>query len=206
MSKNEYRACAKIVADDADWLAPGSALPAPGTNWLDATHAPEPGSQHLVRVMRTGAPFVLGMERWLAFYAGAEGWLAEPQAALASAFVRTRLRWVESTDKQHPDDNWLRVDVLEVMRFADIEQRFPPQPRPSLDGWRFPTDILLRFDEWELLYASLSDAGYWLLARMRDDGAHVAAAGEWQANVSAEAWAGHVVLPHEAWRDICRDA
>lgn len=202
---NEYRAYAKIVADDAEWLPPGTTLPAPDEmRWSDLM--PEPGSQHLVRVAQSAKPFVLGMERWLLFDAASDGWINEPEALLASAFVRARLRWVERTDKQYPDDNWLRFDVLEVLHIEHIEQRFPPQPRPSLDGWRFPTAMLMRFADWQLLYAPLGEAGYWLLARTRDDGAHIVAAGEWRSGVTAAAWAGHLVLPHEAWRYICRGA
>lgn len=204
MSKNEYRAYAKIIADEADWLAPDAAIPE-DHNWRETERVPEPGSQCLVRVVRTAKPFVLGMERWLLFNAASD-WVEEPKAVLGSAFVRVRLRWVERADKQDPDDNWLRVDVLEVLHFTDIEQRFPSQPRGSLDGWRFPTDLLMRFEDWELLYAPMGEVGYWLLARKRDDGAHIVAAGEWWSGVSAEAWAGHVVLPHEAWQYICRDA
>ena len=211
MSSNEYRAYAEIVADEAEWLEPGAELIA-GEHWLRAAKAPEPGSEHLVRLARSAKPFALDQERWLLFvpdYAAVNGWDAQPDSLPESAFVRGRLRAVERIDPQRPDDNWLRVDVAEAIRFDEIERRFPPRSRPSLETWQLSTASLTRFADWELLWAPFDDAGYWLLARQRDDGAHVVAAGEWLFGATlkiAEAWAGHVVLPHEAWRDICRDA
>lgn len=66
---------------------------------------------------------------------------------------------------------------------------------------------LTRYEDWEMWFAPHDDAGYWLLARLQQDQAHVVAAGEWVYGATkqySEAWAGHVVLPIEAWRDTCR--
>ena len=206
---NEYPVYAEIVAaDEVQWLAPGAPLPTE-PHWPRAETAPIPGTEHLVKLARSGMPFAVGQERWLVFVpelAALNGWDSHPDTIPASAFVRAVLRAVERENPILPDDNWLRFDIAEVIRFDQIEQRFPPRPLARLDTWQLSTGALTRFQDWELWWAPHDDAGYWLLARLREDGAHVVAAGEWLYGAMkqmSEGWAGHVVLPHAAWRDIC---
>jgi hypothetical protein len=206
---NEYRGYAALVAaDEVQWLAPGESLPA-DEHWLRAEHAPVPGAECLVKLARSAAPFTAGQERWLLFVpalGALNGWDSYPETILASAFVRGRVQAVERTDPKAPDDNWLRLDILDVVSFGAIEQQFTPRALARLDTWQLSTGAFTRYQDWELWWAPHDDAGYWLLARLRNDGAHIIAAGEWVFGTrhTSEAWAGHVVMPLTAWRDICR--
>ena len=207
---NEYSGYAKLVAaDEVQWRPPGASLPTE-EHWLRAENAPVPGDECLVKLARSGKPFIVGQERGLLFVPGLgalNGWDSHPETIPASAFVRASVCAVERENPAAPDDNWLRVKILEVVGFSDIERHFPPRPVARLDTWQLSTGALTRYQDWELWWAPHDDAGYWLLARLHEDGAHVVAAGEWVFGVPpqiSEAWAGHIVVPLTVWRDICR--
>ncbi len=205
---NAFRDHAELLAyDDVEWADPGMALP--GSNvWPRAEVAPAPGVQTLVRVHAGRRHASVGDERWLLFLpamAALNGWDEYPAAISGSAFVRCRVRAVEAGGPA--GDHWLRVDIAEVVPFGILDARFAARPLSRLETWRLSTGALTRHEDWELWFAPHDDAGYWLLARLAQDEAHVVAAGEWlhAGNTGHhEAWAGHVVLPLAAWRQICQ--
>jgi hypothetical protein len=109
------------------------------------------------------------------------------------------------TDAGRPARHWLEVGVLDAAPFSSLRRRFPAHAAPRLETWRPRGGTLVRHAGWELWYAPHDDAGYWYAAEVDADTAHVVAAGEWLYGVAsyADAWAGHVVIPRSAWREIC---
>jgi hypothetical protein len=206
---NEFARYAELVAhDDAQWLDPGAALPS-GTAWPAADVVPVCGTERLVKVADNGRPFTVGEERWVLFIpalGALNGWSHYPATILRSAFAHCRLRAAERASSKRPNDSWLRVEVIDVAPFADLERRFPGRSIAGLATWQLSTGTLTRHEDWELWFAPHDDAGYWLLARLRQDEAHVLAAGEWVYGItwSAVAWGGHLVMPAAAWRQICQ--
>jgi len=208
--RNEFSRYAQITADDdaAQWLDPGMPLPE-GNIWDRSEFVPAPGSERLVYVYcDRQMPLLVNQERWMLFIPGAaalNGWEEHPETIGNSAFVRCRLRAVERAGPE-AHRQWLRVEVAEIVPFADLEQKFPPHIAERLETWELSTGALTRDQDWELWDAPHDDAGFWLLARVRGDNAHVVAGGEWlygANNLYDRAWGGHVVIPLAQWRRIC---
>ncbi len=206
---NEFCNYAELVVEpDTGWLASGEQRPS-GQIWLRAEAMPTPGTRHLVKVWCKGRQISISEDRWLLFVPawGAEnGWDEYPATIPGSAFVRCRLWAAEGGKIDAAGEQWFEADVIEVVPFTDLERRFPPRRVSQLQTWELSTGGLTRHDDWELWHAPHDDAGFWLVARLDAEDAHVVAAGEWVYGVTStsEAWAGHVVMPLAAWRDICR--
>jgi hypothetical protein len=196
--------------EDAQWLDPDPSPPTASApeDFIISDVIPGVGTERRVKVGDNGRPLAIGQERWIVWVSGlgaVNGWDAHPETIAASAFIQCRIGAVESVDTRPPYESWLRVQILDVAPFANLQQRFPPRELSELKTWQL-SGTLTRHSEWELWYAPHDDAGYWYAAQLRDDEAHVVAAGEWVYGVNrrAEAWAGHVVIPVAAWRQICR--
>lgn len=204
---NEFHA--ELTAhDDAQWLDPDAALPIESLHPIsDVT--PRAGTERLVRVGDNSRPFAVGQERWIVFVpalGAINGWNDYPETLPESAFVQCRINAIERVDATRPHRSWLRVEILDVASFACLRQRFPARVMSQLRTWHLSTGKLTRHAEWELWYAPHDDAGYWYTAQLNNDEVHVVAAGEWVYGVNqyAQAWAGHIVIPAMAWREICR--
>jgi hypothetical protein len=196
--------------EDAQWLDPDTAPPpaSPLEDFIVSDVVPAVGTERRVKVGNNGRPLTIGQERWIVWVPGlgaVNGWDEHPQTIPASAFVQCRIGAVDRVDTRRPYESWLRVQILDVASFASLERRFPSRQMSRLKTWQL-SGTLTRYAEWELWYAPQDDAGYWYAARLNNDDAHVVAAGEWVygGNPRAEAWAGHIVIPAAAWRQICR--
>jgi hypothetical protein len=196
--------------EDAQWLDPDTAAPSPAApeDFIISHVIPGVGTERRVKVGDNGHPFAIGQERWIVWVPGlgaVNGWDGHPETIPASAFVQCRIDAVERVDPRRPYESWLGVRILDVAPFASLQQRFPPREMSRLKTWQL-SGTSTRYTEWELWYAPHDDAGYWYAARLDNDEAHVVAAGEWVYGVNprAEAWAGHIVIPVAAWRQICR--
>ena len=205
---NEFPALADLAAhDDGQWAEPGMDAPS-GDWWPRATTAPTPGAETWVRVDARTKSTAVGDELWMLFrpeLSALNGWDEHPADIAASAFVRCRVRAAKFDEPSRR--HWRRVEVIEALGFRELETRFVARQRPELATWRLSTGSLTRYRDWELWFAPHDDAGYWLLARLDQEAAHVVAAGEWLHGANTDyddAWAGHVVLPIPAWREICR--
>ncbi len=206
---NEFQDYAKLTADgDAKWLDPGIE-PTESTPFAASEVVPMIGTRRWVKIAYGGEARQSGYERWIVFVPGDaadNGWDDDPPSILGSAFVRCRVMATHGDGQLMSKDKWLYVAVDDVMTFDVPERRFPPVAKDELGTWRLSRGTLTRFQDWELWFAPFDDAGFWHLARLAENEAHVVAAGEWLYGAGlkySEAWAGHVVVPISAWRQMC---
>lgn len=179
---------------DCDWPADGERQS--GYIWQRAEVAPAAGREVWVKI---GTGIEPPSVQWLTYIpalGALNGWDGYPETIPGSTFLNCRVA-------EHGEHGWRKVAVTEALPFPMLEDRIAPRVLPALSVSPPYRGSIYRFDNWELLWAPQDDAGYWLLARLRPDGAHVVAAGEWLwagGRDEDRAWAGHVVIPTAVWR------
>lgn len=162
--------------------------------WLRPDQLPRQGTTRAIKLLMPPPPTP---SFWVIFQPALStlnGWSEHPEEIKNSALVEVK---VQSPLAQ----NWILVDVSNVLPFAELSDYFPPSADDDIDELLdrlYPTTVHVQSENWHFVHSDLeSELGFWMV--FTNDGVTLSTLlyGHYMSGSATQAYAGNRLLSDE---------